>query len=92
MLSGSQMHRIRRLQVDAGPQCSRTLHHLRVQGVHRAVREEAAECEQADLIKHCAGGHQALHAHRIADHPVGICMTLELLEGAASQIFRPINV
>lgn len=62
-------------------------------GSHRlsVVGEEAAECQQADLIGHAQGPHQTFHAHQIADHPVGSGNPLQLLQGVAPQTRSPIQ-
>jgi G3E family GTPase len=69
MHGSSQMDCIRGLESGGGPQFSRPLHHLGLQGHHSAVGEEAAECEQPDLIGFAQWAHQAFHAHQITDYP-----------------------
>ncbi len=79
------------LESGASPQFRRPLHHLRMQGHHAAVGEEAAERQQADLISRAQWAHQAFHPHQIADHSVGIGITLELPQGVAPQMLSPIE-
>jgi len=55
----------------------------RVQGHYAAIGEEAAEGGQSDLIIRAQRSYQTFHAHQIADHPVGIGITFQLVWGAA---------
>jgi hypothetical protein len=60
-------------------------------GHHDAVGEEAAEGEETDLIGSAQRTDQAFHAHQIADHPVGIAIALQLLQGVAPQLLSAIK-
>ena len=47
--------------------------------------------QQADLISRVQWTHQGFHAHKVTDHPAGIAIALELLQGLAPQLLSAIQ-
>ena len=62
-----------------------------MQRQHAAIGEEAGKRQQADLISCSRWPHQAFHPHQTTDHPVGISVTLQRLQGVAPQRLGPIE-